>query len=162
MSITRHLSLTAESARTESPAGTAAAAGLWAGVAKVNITNRAAGLVNDTLYVKALVLKNEATTAVLITVDAVAIGEIGHLNNDYLPKVCARLQQELNISPANVLINASHCHGVVCSEVDERTFQAVKEAAQNMVVVKVGAESGAEDGIMENRRLQLTVAITTR
>jgi len=155
MSITKHLSLTAEPGRTASPAGAAVAAGLSAGVAKVDITNRAAGVVNDALYVKALVLKNEMTTAVLITVDAVAIGEIGYINNDYLPKVCARLQQELNISPANVLINASHCHGVVCSDVDERTFQAVKEALQNMVPVKVGAGSGAEDGIMENRRLKL-------
>ena len=65
-------------------AGDAKAAQLLAGVAKVDITNRAAGPVNDPLYVKALVLKSNTTTAVLITVDVVAIGEIG-LRNDYLP-----------------------------------------------------------------------------
>jgi hypothetical protein len=43
----------------------------------------------------------------------------------------------------------------VCSDIDERTLQAVKEASQNMVPVKVGAGSGHEDGIMENRRLKL-------
>ena len=43
------------------------------------------------------------------------------------------------IQPGNVLVNASHCHGSVCSDVDERTFQAVKEASQNMVPVTVGA-----------------------
>lgn len=133
----------------------ARAAGLSAGVAKVDITNRQAGPVNDPLYVKALVLKDDATTLVMITVDAVAIGEIGHIKNDYLPKVRARLQQELGIAPANVMVNASHCHGVVCKEVGERTVRAVKAAMQNMVPVKVGAGAGHEDRIMENRRLKL-------
>ncbi len=63
------------------------AAQLTAGAAKVDITDREAGPVNDPLFVKALVLKSDATTAVLITVDAVAIGEIGRIKNDYLPKV---------------------------------------------------------------------------
>jgi hypothetical protein len=137
------------------PAGAAQTGGLLAGVAKVEISDREAGPVNDPLYVKALVLKNETTTAVLITVDAVAIGGIGHIKDDYLPKVRSRLQKELDVSPANVLVNASHCHGVVCSDVGERTFRAVKEASQNMVPVKVGAGSGHEDRIMENRRLKL-------
>ena len=133
----------------------AQAATLRAGAAKVDITNREAGPVNDPLYVKALVLKSEATTAVLITVDAVAIGEIGHIKNDYLPNVRARLEKELGISPTNVLANASHCHGVVCADVEERTIQAVKAAAKELVPVKVGAGEGREDRIMENRRLKL-------
>jgi len=130
-------------------------AGLSAGVAKIDITDREAGPVNDPLFVKALVLKSEATTAVLITVDAVAIGEIGHIKNDYLPKVRSRIEKELDIKPTNVLVNASHCHGVVCSDVAERTLQAVKEASQNMVPVNIGAGVGHEDRIMENRRLKL-------
>jgi hypothetical protein len=135
--------------------GRANAAPLQAGVAKVDITDREASPVNDPLYVKALVLKSDTTTAVLITVDAVAIGEIGRIKNDYLPKVRARLQKELGIQPANVLVNASHCHGIVCADVDERTFQAVKAASQQMVPVKIGAGAGHEDRIMENRRLKL-------
>lgn len=131
------------------------AAQLTAGVAKVDITDREAGPVNDPLFVKALVLKSAETTVVLITVDAVAIGEIGRIKNDYLPKVRARLENELGIRPANVLVNASHCHGVVCVDVDERTVRAVKAAAQNMVPVKIGAGVGREDRIMENRRLRL-------
>jgi hypothetical protein len=134
---------------------TAQAAQLLAGVAKVEITDREAGPVNDPLYVKALVVKSQATTAVLITVDAVALGEIGRIKNDYVPKVRARLETELGIPPASVLINASHCHGVVCADVDERTIQAVKAAAQEMVPVKIGAGVGHEDRIMENRRLKL-------
>ncbi len=131
------------------------AAGLRAGVAKVDITNLQAGPVNDRLYAKALVLKDDATTMTIITIDAVAIGEIGSIGNDYLPKVRARIEKELNIKPANVLINASHCHGIVCADVDQRTFQAVKEAARNLVPVQIGAGRGHEDRIMENRRLKL-------
>lgn len=131
------------------------AASLMAGVAKVDITDREAGPVNDPLYVKALALKSGDTTAVLITVDAVAIGEIGYIKNDYLPKVRERLKSEMGIQPANVLINASHCHGVVCADVDERTVQAVQAAIQGMVPVSIGSGSGHEDRIMENRRLKL-------
>ncbi len=131
------------------------AAPLLAGVAKVDITNVEAGPVNDPLFAKALVIKNDTTTVLIISVDAVAIGEIGHIKNDYLPKVRARIEKELNIKPTNVLVNASHCHGVVCSDVDERTVQAVKLASQNMVPVHVGVGSGHEDRIMENRRLKL-------
>ena len=135
--------------------GSAVAAPLKAGAAKVEITNREAGPVNDPLYVKALVVTDDATTAVIITVDAVAIGEIGHIRNDYLAKVRSRLEKELRIKPEAVLVNASHCHGVVCSDVDERTVQAVKSAVKNLVPVKVGAGAGHENRIMENRRLRL-------
>ncbi|MEO2011812.1 MAG: hypothetical protein ABGX22_24305 [Pirellulaceae bacterium] len=127
---------------------------LMAGAAKVDITNRD-GLVNDPLFVKALVLKGDETTAVIITVDAVAIGEIGHIGNDYLGKVRSRIEKELGIESANVMINASHCHGVVCKDVDVRTFQAVKEAVENLVPVHLGVGRGHEDRIMENRRLKL-------
>ena len=132
-----------------------AAGPLLAGVAKVEITNVEAGPVNDPLYVKALVVKSDAVMAVIITVDAVAIGEIGHIKHDYLPKVRSRIEQELGITPAHVMINASHCHGVVCNDVAERTVSAVTQAAQSLVPVMVGAGSGHENRIMENRRLKL-------
>lgn len=132
-----------------------AAGPLLAGVAKVEITNVEAGPVNDPLYVKALVVKSDAAMAVIITVDAVAIGEIGHIKHDYLPKVRSRIEQELGITPAHVMINASHCHGVVCNDVAERTVSAVTQAAQSLVPVMVGAGSGHENRIMENRRLKL-------
>ncbi len=128
---------------------------LSAGVAKVDITDRGAGPVNDPLYVKALVLRSETTTVAIVTVDAVAIGEIGRIKNDFLATVRMRLQKELGILPANLLINASHCHGVVCDDVDERTIQAVLNAAKNLVPVRTGVGVGHEDRIMENRRLKL-------
>lgn len=131
------------------------AAQLRAGAAKVDITDREAGPVNDPLFVKALALKSDTTTAVLITVDAVAIAEIGRIKNDYLANVRARLEKELGIPPANVLVNASHCHGIVCADVEERTFQAVKAAIEELTPVKIGVGAGHEDRIMENRRLKL-------
>lgn len=128
---------------------------LLAGVAKVDITDRTAGPVNDPLFVKALVIKSRKTTAVLITVDAVAIGEIGRIKNDYLPKVRTRLKKEIGIDPENVLVNASHCHGIVSADVDDKTVQAVKTAFESLEPVTLGTGSGFENRIMENRRLRL-------
>ena len=128
---------------------------LWAGAAKIDITNREAGPVNDPLYAKALVIRNATTTSVIVTVDAVAIGEIGYIDNEYLGKVRSRVEQELKIPPSNVIVNASHCHGIVCKDVDERTFQAIKLASEKMVPVTIGVGHGHEDRVQENRRLKL-------
>ena len=72
---------------------------LLAGVAKVIITDPEAGPANDPLYVKALVLKSGAEAAVIVTVDAVAIAEIGSIRNDFLDNVRSQLNRELNLDP---------------------------------------------------------------
>jgi len=127
-----------------------------AGVAKVDITDRDAMPVNDPLYAKVLVLKDEGGTAlVLVTVDAVSLGQIGRIGNGFLGDVRKRLQNELNIPPSSVLINASHCHGVVRTDLVPLVVQAVKEASGKLTPVTVGAGVGREDRIMENRRLKL-------
>lgn len=128
---------------------------LWAGVAKIEVTDRDAGPVNDPLYVKALVLKSPDTTAVIVTVDAVALAEIGPVPGDYLPTVREALRRELGLESTQLLFNASHCHGLVCGQVAERTVQVVKAAWQAVEPVRVGAGVGREDRIMENRRLRL-------
>ena len=150
-----HLVIAAAAMLAVSCLSQACAAELRAGVAKVDITNREAGPVNDPLFVKALVLTDGQNTAVIVTVDAVAIAEIGSIHNEYLANVRAALEQKLGIEPASVLINASHCHGIVCADVEQRTVQAVTEARRNMVPVRIGAGVGHEDRIMENRRLIL-------
>jgi hypothetical protein len=136
-----------------SPGGRAAE--LSAGAARVDITNRDAGPDNDPLYAKALVLKDESTTMVIVTVDAVAIAGIGSIKNEYLANVRAQLQRDPGIPPEHVLINASHCHGVVCADVEQRTVQAVREAWKKVVPVTVGAGRGREDRVSQNRRLKL-------
>ncbi len=128
---------------------------LKAGVARVDISRVAARPSANTLYAKALVLNLGETTAILVTLDAVAVGEIGSIKNDFLPAVRARLKKELGIEPANVLINASHCHGSVHPDVEARTVQAVREAMRKMAPVHAGTGIGFENRIMENRRLIL-------
>ncbi|MFO0804667.1 MAG: hypothetical protein U0791_16285 [Gemmataceae bacterium] len=132
-----------------------AAEPLLAGVGKVDITRKASLPFSDPLFVRALVLKQGERTAVLLTLDAVSIGEIGHIKNDYLGKVRGRLEKELRIPAASVIANASHCHGIVCEDVDAKTVEAVQIAAKNMVPVKAGAGVGREDKVSENRRLKL-------
>ncbi len=130
------------------------AAELLAGVARIDITDRT-GPVNDPCFAKALVLKQGETTAVLVTVDAVAIGEIGRIGNGFLAAVRGRLQKELGIEPANVVVNASHCHGIVRGDTAELVAQVVEAATKGLVPVRVGAGSAKEDRISENRRLKM-------
>ena len=136
-------------------AADAPAAELRAGAAKVDITSPLNRTPGDNLYVKALALSDGSTSAVIITIDAVAIAEIGRIKNDFLANVRRQLEQQLHLKPANVLVNTSHCHGIVCNDVEQRTVEAVKRAWQNMVPVRAGSGSGHEDRIMENRRLRL-------
>lgn len=130
------------------------AAELLAGAAKVDITDRQ-GPVNDPLHARALVLRSGDTTFVLVTLDVVSIGEIGYIRDEYLAEVRAELKKELGIDPQRVMVNASHCHGKPCKDVEARTVAAVKEAIGNLVPVRVGYGRGHEDRIQENRRLLL-------
>ena len=128
---------------------------LRAGAAKVEISGTGERPINDPLYARALVLTDGATTAVLVSVDVVTIAELGIVQDDFLPNVRAQLETELNLEPANLLISATHCHGEVCTDIEPRTIQAVKEAWGKMVPVSVGTGRGHEDRIMENRRVKL-------
>lgn len=130
-----------------------ARAEMLAGVAKVDITDRTVP-VNDPCFAKALVLKNDGTTAVVITLDAVAVGGIGRIGNGFMATVRVGLR-ELGIAPENVVVNASHCHGIVRGDLEPLVIQAVKEAAQNLVPVKAGSGEGSETRISENRRLKM-------
>ena len=134
---------------------TSAAAQLLAGVAKVDISRSKPANAAETLYAKALVLQSGETTAVIVAIDAVAIDKIGSIRAPFLANVRAALKADLGIEPANVLVNVSHCHGVVHEDVEARTIQAVREAAKNLLPVKVGAGVGHENRVMENRRIFL-------
>lgn len=123
---------------------------ILAGIASVDITDRTVP-VNDPCFAKALVLKNGGTTAVLVTVDAVAIGGIGRIGNGFL----ANVRKELGGLADEVIINASHCHGIVRNDLQRLVVQAVKDAAKNLVPVKAGAGAGSESRISENRRMFL-------
>ncbi|MFO7974605.1 MAG: hypothetical protein R6V12_08220, partial [Candidatus Hydrogenedentota bacterium] len=134
---------------------------LRAGVAKSDITTEAEGVrINDPLYAKALVMDDGTTKLAIIAMDVTAIGGIGEIGDDFLPQLRARIQRELGIPGRNVLVNASHNHPpgrLLCEprEQFERTFDAVRRAAETMTEVKVGAGAGHEDRISMNRTLQL-------
>ncbi len=88
------------------------AAHLMAGIAKVNITNtEVKGSVSNSLYVKALVLDNGVRLVAIITLNPVAIGEIGSISNEYAGNVRSRIQEDIHIKADNILINASHLQG---------------------------------------------------
>jgi hypothetical protein len=127
---------------------------LLAGTAVVDISERAVP-VNDPCFAKALVLRRGDTTAVLVTVDAVAIGGIGRIGNGFLANVRTDLQRELGLVPEHLLVNASHCHGVVRTDLPQLVVQAVREAAGRLEPVRAGAGNAHETRISENRRMML-------
>ena len=136
-------------------AGRAEEPTLRAGVAKVDIARKEAGPVEGGLYAKALVLEHAGTRLAIVTVDAVAIGEIGSIGNDFLVDVRAAVDKALGIPPSRLIVNASHCHGIVCRDVTARTIEAVRRAAARLEPVHLGVGCGHEDRIMVNRRLRL-------
>ena len=134
---------------------------LRAGVAKSDITTSEPGVkVNDPLYAKALVLDDGETKVVILAVDAVAIGGICDIQDDFLGKLRRRIEGELGVPAGHVLVNASHTHTpdrMVCEDAEQlsRTFDAVKRAMANMTPVTVGVGVGHEDRFVINRTLRL-------
>src|SRR4051794_35349313 len=91
---------------------------LRAGVARIDITDPQAERVNDRCYAKAMVLSQGELTAVLFTVDAVAIGGIGAIPDTFMDSIRQELAKDPGIPPAHVIVNASHCHGSVRGDTD--------------------------------------------
>jgi len=131
--------------------------GLLGGAARVDITHPDSPAGDTPVCVRALVITDTATAtnAVLITVDAVAVAEIGSIKDPYIANVRAAAKTGLGIDPKSIIFNASHCHALVAPDVEAKTIQAVETAWKNRVPVKVGVGVGHEDRIQENRRLEM-------
>lgn len=164
-------------ALTAAPVAATGAGQILAGVGRADITKpdvlvpgvdvnlvqdtAAAAAIDNPMYAKALLLRSTAsgehaaTTIGFVTLDVVSFGEIGHIGNEFLPRIRARLQEELGLDPSKIVFNVNHCHGIPCDDVEQRTFQAIADAAGNMVPVAVGSGRGHEDRITENRRMFL-------
>lgn len=137
------------------PLAPATAGDLLAGAGKVEITRPGEDAGSNPPMVKALVLSQGGTNVVIITLDAVAIAEIGSIRDPYLSDVRKALTDSFGIKAESVLVNASHCHALVADDIVARTVEAVTAAWKSRVPVKAGTGVGNEDRIMENRRLTL-------
>jgi len=134
---------------------------LRAGTARHEITTQDKERnVIDPLYVKVLLLDDGEKQVAIIAMDVLAIGGIGDLSDDFLPALRGKIENELHIPASHVLVNASHTHppGKILrdeNEVIKSTFDAVSEALQNMIPVKIGSGSGHEDRISINRTMTM-------
>jgi hypothetical protein len=109
-------------------------------------------LINDPLYAKALVLDDGKTKVVIVSMDII------NVSIPVLTEIRKRIEDELKISGNHIMINASHDHWTqnqLADDYTERTINAVREAAKNMVPVMIGAGSGIENRITMNRRIKL-------
>ena len=141
---------------------------LRAGAARVDITtDDPAAVIRDPLYAKVLVLDDGSTRLAIVAMDTTAIGgrHVGQgyledVGEEFLPRLRERVERELDIAGRNVLVNASHTHPpgrLLCDDHQqvERTFDAVRRAAEGMEPVRAGSGSGSEDRISMNRTLRL-------
>ncbi|WP_206610884.1 hypothetical protein [Mariniphaga sediminis] len=135
------------------------AAQLKAGIAKVNITRKDINrLINDSLYARILVLDNKLESLVIISLDTRAMGEKGGVGINFTERLRNKIQNQLKIDGNNVMITATGVSGekFICTDIEERIFNAVRNAYQNLVPVNIGVGIGKENKITENRRLKLT------
>lgn len=124
-------------------------------MARVDITDPRAARVHDPAYAKCLVLRQGDVSAVLVTVDAVAIGGIGAIPGGFMDSVRAELARDPGIPAAHVVVNASHCHAAVRPDCERLVVEAVREAWRGLAAVTVAAGAATETRISENRRATL-------
>ena len=134
---------------------------LRAGVARSNITNDAPdAVIHDPLCARALVLDDGTTRLAIVAMDVVSIGDISDVKDDFLPKLRTRIESELGIPAAHVLVNASHTHPLgrlLCDDTEQvaRVFDAVRRASEDLVPVKAGVGRGHENRFTINRTLRM-------
>lgn len=132
-----------------------AATPLKAAVAKVDITDHQAGPVHDPSHARILLLEQDGQRSVIISVDAVAVAELGRLANGFMDKLRARLKTESAVDPQNLIVNASHCHSIVRPDSADLIADATASAAQRLTPVLARSMTTENPRISENRRLLL-------
>ncbi|HHX40136.1 MAG TPA: hypothetical protein GX715_09245 [Armatimonadetes bacterium] len=144
------------------------ASGLRAGTAWCDLTTDAKGArVRDPLLAKVLVLDDGHTRVGIVAMDTTAIGgraisrgALSDVGEQFLPTLRARVEEDLGIPGASLLVNASHTHPpgpLLCDDAAqvERVFDALRWAQEGMVAARVGAGAGRESRITMNRTLRL-------
>jgi neutral ceramidase len=123
-------------------------AGLRAGAAKVDITPAAEALpagyegILDRIYSRAIVLDSGAAKAALISVDA------GGIPDGVWQEVAQRLERELGIPIANVLLTATHTHSAPRQEAGayrayaDKIVESVRGAQSRLEPARIGYGTG--------------------
>ena len=128
---------------------------LLAGVGCSDITTEEAGRgIRDRLFAKALVFDDGRVRLAIVTLDAVAVGGICDIPEDFLPELRSRVEDEVGIPGSHLLVNASHTHPpgrILCSrdELLRRTLVAVHSAVAHREEAHVGT------GVIHENRLQM-------
>ena len=121
------------------------ASALRAGAAKVDVTPSGGELpknslgVLDPLYARAIVVESGTATAALVTVDAGGIPEA------LWDTVSRRLDAELGIPPANLLLTATHTHSAGAQRGPDyaaKIVQSVRLAKQRLAPARMGYGTG--------------------
>ncbi len=134
---------------------------LHAGVAQSDITtDDPNAAIHDRLYAKAIVLDDQTTRLAIVSMDAVAIGGICDIPDDFLLRLRTRIEDQLGIPGQHVMVHATHTHPpgrLLCDDDQqvERTLDAVRRAQRNLTPVRVGFGWGREERIAINRTLRL-------
>jgi hypothetical protein len=118
---------------------------LRAGAARVDITPAQGELpktsqgILDRLYARAIVLDNGVSTAALITIDAGGVPEA------LWQAVSERIEKELPIPAANILLTATHTHsagGQRGPDYAQKIVESVRLAHQRLVPARMGYGTG--------------------
>jgi hypothetical protein len=126
-------------------AATAAAADLQVGAARVDLTPAADALppnylgINDPIFARAIVLDNGDTRAALVTLDA------GAIPTDLWREVATRVEQELDIPAAQLLLSATHTHSVPrqnAPDYADKVVQSVSDAAARLQPARMAWGTG--------------------
>ena len=137
---------------------------LYAGAAKGIITAhvKSRSEVRDELFVRTLVVENSGKLVAILALDAVGIGWICDIPNDFLKNLRAMLKERFDIAPEHVLVSATHTHPSAAEqhlppdELLEVCCNSVKEAMAKRTAVKVASGKGEEKRFTLNRTMTLT------
>jgi neutral ceramidase len=127
-------------------AGPAAAKGLAVGAAKVNITPALSELpsgflgIYDSLYSRAIVVRNNNQTVALVTVDYVG------LSQEVAGRIIQKIGKLTAIPPQHIMLTATHTHsvpfGYTSDGFETKIARAVQLAQQKMQPAKMGYGTG--------------------
>nr|MBQ4319064.1 hypothetical protein [Clostridia bacterium] len=134
---------------------------LYCGCAACDITTRDDGVkINDPLFAKVFAFDTGTDRFAVISMDCIAIGDIGEVKDSFLPRLRSEIHNRLGINERYVMVSATHTHipgKMICDEdtLVKLVYGAVAEAFSRLEPVKLGVGYGYDDSFIINRTLKL-------